>query len=198
MAAEAASQIHEIGDGRLRYWSCVVANPPAVLARLLEEVRWAQPRVRVFGREHPIPRLSAWYGDPAARYAYSGLQLEPLPWTPLLGGLRRCVEAHCGERFNGVLLNRYRSGMDAIGWHSDNEPELGPAPPVAALSLGAERRFLLRHRQQRDRRLELVLAGGSLLLMEPPTQRFWQHALPRTRRPVGERLSLTFRRVEAA
>jgi len=176
--------------------------PLAVADRLLAalggEIAWTQHRVRVFGREHPCPRLSAWYGDPHAVYRYSGQTLAPEPWTPALAELRARVEAFCAERFDGVLLNLYRDGRDGMGWHSDDERELGPAPTIASVSLGEARRFQLRHRVRRDLPVAtLPLAHGSLLVMRGATQRHWRHGVPKTRRAVGARLNLSFRCVLA-
>jgi alkylated DNA repair dioxygenase AlkB len=159
---------------------------------------WTQHRVRVFGREHSTPRLCAWHGDPQARYAYSGQALEPLPWTPALADIRARLEVASGIPFNGVLCNLYRNGADSMGWHSDDEASLGPCPVIASLSLGATRRFVFRHRRRRELgTVDLQLAHGDLLLMAGDTQRHWQHAVPKTRRPVGPRINLTFRRVVA-
>ena len=171
----------------------------ALLAQLTAEVAWDQRSIRLYGREMPQPRLTAWYGDPAARYTYSGLAWEPRPWTPALLALRQRVETATGARFNSVLLNQYRDGRDSMGWHADDEPELGPAPAIASLSLGAARRFRLRPRAGLAHPpLSLDLPGGSLLLMRGPTQQHWQHALPKTARLVGPRLNLTFRWVRPA
>jgi alkylated DNA repair dioxygenase AlkB len=149
----------------------------------------------MFGKEVPQPRLTAWYGDPAAQYTYSGLTWEPRPWTPTLLDLRRRLEAATDARFNSVLLNYYRDGRDSMGWHADNEPELGAAPAIASLSLGASRRFRLRPYRGglTHPSFSLDLPTGSLLLMRGPTQQHWQHELPKTARPVGPRLNLTFR-----
>ncbi|HBK45083.1 MAG TPA: alpha-ketoglutarate-dependent dioxygenase AlkB, partial [Xanthomonadaceae bacterium] len=103
--------------------------------------------------------------------------------------------AATGADFNSVLANRYRDGRDAMGWHSDDEPELGPQPLIASLSLGAARRFAFRHRSDPALRLALTLGHGDLLLMAGATQSHYRHALPRTARPVGERVNLTFRRI---
>ena len=118
------------------------AEADALLAQLTAGVAWEQRAIRLFGQEVPQPRLTAWYGDPAARYTYSGLTWEPQPWTPALLSLRQRLEAAAQAPFNSVLLNRYRDGRDSMGWHSDDEPELGPAPTIASLSLGATRRQL--------------------------------------------------------
>lgn len=172
------------------------AEAAALLAELTAAVAWQQQPIRLFGREVMQPRLTAWYGDPAATYAYSGLRLEPLPWLPALQQLRTRVEAAAGARFNSVLLNLYRSGQDSMGYHADNEPELGPAPVIASLTLGATRTFRFRPRPGVPAQpLSLPLTAGSLLLMRGPTQHNWLHALPKTARPVGARINLTFRLV---
>ena len=189
----------EIADGELWFWDSILDDPDhRIFALLQSTVEWQQHQVYVFGQTWPAPRLSAWYGDPIARYQYSGLKLEPRPWMSALTQLRDLVESRTGCHFNSVLLNRYRDGRDGMGWHSDDEPELGGRPQIAALSLGVSRRFLMRRRDRRDERLELSLGNTSLLLMNAPTQQFWQHSLPKTRRPTGERISLTFRLVEAS
>ena len=170
------------------------AEADAMLRQLMAAVAWEQRTIRLFGQEFPQPRLTAWHGDPGARYAYSGLTWEPKPWTPALSALRQRVEAATASRFNSVLLNLYRDGRDSMGWHADDEPELGPQPTIASLSLGATRRFRLRPRAGVVHPpFSLDLASGSLLLMRGPTQQHWQHALPKTTRPLGPRLNLTFR-----
>ena len=174
----------------------------ALLVQLTTEVAWEQRNIRIFGRELPQPRLTAWYGDPGARYTYSGLAWEPCSWTPTLLALRQRVEKDTGAPFNSVLLNYYRNGHDSMEWHSDDEPELGDSPVIASVSLGATRRFRLRPRRTQPLAgtahppFGLDLPSGSLLLMRGTTQQEWQHALPKTARPVGPRLNLTFRWVQ--
>ena len=163
--------------------------------RLLQELPWEVHRVRMFGREIDSPRRSCWIGDPGAAYRYSGIRHEPHPWPPLLLPLRERLVLETGVHFNSVLANLYRDGRDSMGWHSDDEPELGEHPVIASLSLGATRRFVLRHRLERSRRHTLELPDGSLLVMRGRTQVQWQHALPRTAKPVGPRVNLTFRRI---
>lgn len=165
-------------------------------ADLVANVSWERQTLRIFGRAVPVPRLSAWYGDPGATYAYSGIRLEPLPWLPALSEIRRRLEGAVGCGFNSVLLNLYRDGRDGMGWHSDDEPELGREPTIASLSLGATRRFLLRHRERRELpTLELRPTNGSLILMSGATQRYWKHQVPKTTRPTEPRLNLTFRAI---
>ncbi|MDX1588461.1 MAG: alpha-ketoglutarate-dependent dioxygenase AlkB [Oleiphilaceae bacterium] len=169
-------------------------------ARLLEQhlmqaLPWRQERIRLFGRERLIPRQQCWVGDPEAQYRYSGLTLVPEPWTGPLAALRDQVSRAAGESFNSVLCNLYRHGQDSMGWHSDDEPELGPDPVIASVSLGQERPFHFRHQRDQYPRLKLVLPHNSLLVMPAGLQREWQHQLPKSRRVLGPRINLTFRRV---
>lgn len=159
--------------------------------RLRTALPWRQEEIRLYGKVHPVPRLSCWLGDEGRTYRYSGIDHHPVPWGPVAPLLRR-IEQATGARFNSALANCYRSGADTVGWHADNEPELGRQPRIASISLGATRRFVLRHRETREKRV-LDLPPGSLLWMAGDTQRCWEHTLPRTRRPVGERVNLTFR-----
>lgn len=170
----------------------------ALFAGLLADVRWEVHRIRLFGREVDSPRLSCWIGDPDAAYAYSGLRLQPRPWPPALQRVRDRLQCELGTEFNSVLANLYRDGRDRMGWHSDDERELGPQPLIASLSLGTCRRFVLRHRREVSSRLAIDLPHGSLLVMRGDTQRHYRHALPATAKPVGPRINLTFRRIVVA
>ncbi|MEN5207862.1 alpha-ketoglutarate-dependent dioxygenase AlkB [Stenotrophomonas terrae] len=173
------------------------AQADALLLALHTQVAWEIHRIRMFGRWLDSPRLSCWMGDADAHYRYSGADFIPHPWVPAVNELRERLQQACDARFNSVLLNRYRDGRDSMGWHSDDEPELGPTPLIASLSLGAERRFLLRRRDDPARKLEYRLGHGDLLLMRGDCQRDYQHALPKTARVAGERINLTFRQVAA-
>jgi alkylated DNA repair dioxygenase AlkB len=163
-----------------------------LFAALRQETLWRQHSITLYGRTIASPRLSAWHGDPDASYSYSGLRLEPELWTPALRSTRERVEALAGTRFNSVLLNLYRDGGDSMGWHSDDEPELGRDPVIASVSFGAARRFLMQHKKQRLRR-EWWLEDGDVLVLGGATQRHWRHHVPKTRQPVGPRINLTFR-----
>jgi alkylated DNA repair dioxygenase AlkB len=169
-----------------------------LFATLRAQIAWEVHRIRLFGREVDSPRLSCWIGDPDASYRYSGVRFAPRLWPDALLPVRHRLEQTLGQDFNSVLANLYRDGRDAMGWHSDAEPELGTRPVIASISLGATRRFAFRHRQHPERRLSLELPHGSLLVMAGDTQRFYRHSLPRTARPVGERINLTFRRIRPA
>ena len=181
----------------VRLWSRAFAldEADALLAALLTGIDWQQEDIVLFGERRRVPRLVAWHGDPGTTYTYSGTGHEPLPWTPTLQDIRGRVESLTSHSFNSVLLNRYRDGRDGMGWHADDEPELGHEPAIASVSLGATRRFKMRPRRRRDAVATIELAHGDLLLMAGATQHAYVHALPKTTRPVGERINLTFRRV---
>jgi len=170
------------------------AECATLLAQLLSVTPWRSEPITLYGRTIMQPRLLAWYGDSDAVYTYSGIRHQPLPWTLLLDDLCRRVEQACGTSFNSVLLNYYRNERDSMGLHADDEPELGPNPVIASLSLGAERRLVFRHRSRRElANLNLPLPGGSLLIMGGATQRHWQHGIRKQVRPCGPRVNLTFR-----
>lgn len=172
------------------------AEADALLAAILQQVRWEQHHVLIAGKRIPSPRLSAWYGEPGVAYRYSGTTYRATGWAPALEALRERLAAHTGTHFDSVLVNRYRSGADSMGWHSDDERELGSRPVIASVSLGATRRFALKHRTRKDvEPVRLELVHGSLLVMSGETQAHWRHAVPKTMRPVDERVNLTFRRI---
>lgn len=184
-------------DGSTCYLPGVIASRDAdrLFETLRAEVTWRQEEIFLFGRRRPVPRLVAWHGDSGAEYRYSGVLHVPEPWSPTLQHVRLAVEELAGQRFNSVLLNLYRDGRDGMGWHSDDETELGPNPVIASVSLGATRHFRMRHKRHKGEALGIDLEHGSVLLMQGATQHHWVHALPKTRRPSGERINLTFRLV---
>ncbi|MGF1777751.1 alpha-ketoglutarate-dependent dioxygenase AlkB family protein [Vibrio nomapromontoriensis] len=164
----------------------------SIFDELQQVLKWREDKIMMFGKWVSIPRLQAWYGD--ASYQYSNLTLEPLPWTPQLEELRKRCEQAANTSFNSVLANLYRTGQDSNGWHSDNEPELGPSPVIASLSFGGTRRFALKHRQTKQK-ITLDLPSGSLLIMAGDIQRHWLHTVPKTTRHVEPRINLTYRYV---
>lgn len=174
-------------------WSAAQAD--ALFTALHTEIPWQTLRLRIFGREIAARRLACWIGDADAVYTYSRTRFEPQPWTPTTTRLRRELHARLGIDFNSVLANLYRDGRDSMGWHSDDEPELGNEPVIASLSFGAVRSFRLRTRSVPRRSLTLELASGSLLLIAGRTQALYEHALPRRMRVSEPRINLTFRRI---
>lgn len=172
------------------------ADTAALREALIRETPWRQETISLYGKTHQQPRLVAWYGDPGARYRYSGKTYLPQPWTARLQGLRGRLEALLGVEFNSVLLNYYRDHRDSMGLHADDEPELGSRPVIASLSLGEERVLYFRHKHQRGvRGLDLALPDGSVLVMRGDTQANWKHGMRKLSRPCGPRVNLTFRRV---
>ncbi|MDC1528500.1 alpha-ketoglutarate-dependent dioxygenase AlkB [Gammaproteobacteria bacterium] len=162
---------------------------------LLLQTPWRQEQLNFGGKSVPIPRLQAWYGDKNSRYAYSGLALTPLPWTPLLEELKRHIEQCSNSEFNSVLLNYYRTGQDSVAWHSDDEAELGQDPVIASLSLGVTRRFELKHRFRKGIKSFCDLSHGSLVVMGKGVQQNWQHQIPKQPGIDNGRINLTFRKI---
>lgn len=181
-------------DGVLQLVPDAVPDPSRLLERLLAEIDWRQDEAWIMGRRVALPRLTAWYGD--AGYRYSGIDNPPQPWLPLLEELKAVAAAVASSSFNSVLLNFYRDGRDSMGWHSDDERSLGAEPVIASLSFGATRRFRLKHRQHPELAIALDLPPGSCLIMAGALQHHWRHTLPRTAKPVGPRVNLTFRLIK--
>lgn len=163
-----------------------------ILERLIAETPWRAETITLWGRQMAQPRLSAWHGEKV--YRYSGLILQPLPFTPLQLEIKAAVEEVSGERFNSVLLNYYRDGRDSMGMHSDDEPELGPEPVIASVSFGATRTFILKHKRTKQQ-LKIDLTSGSLLIMAKNTQSNYLHGINKTTSAVGPRVNLTFRKI---
>lgn len=191
------AQRDELGDGcRIELYPSFAQHEHAVwMSALRRELPWVQEIYFRAGRTVPAPRLTSFHGDPGCGYVYSGIAYAPQPWTELLLTVRARLRAATGHDWNSVLVNHYRDGRDSVGFHADDEPELGPERDnilIASLSLGASRRFVLKHRRSAARHC-YELGEGALLIMSGRTQLDWVHALPKTRRPVGERINLTFR-----
>ncbi|MDP6352833.1 MAG: alpha-ketoglutarate-dependent dioxygenase AlkB [Alphaproteobacteria bacterium] len=191
MTAAATNLLPGDGQAWLHEDAVPAAAAPVLLAGLMSACRLRQEHATIMGRRIPIPRLTAWHG--AASYAYSGIHMEPDPWNPQLLEAKAIAEAVAGRRFDSVLLNLYRDGRDSVSWHADDEAALGQNPVIASLSLGATRRFQFKHRRDRSSRINIDLAGGTCLVMAGAIQHHWLHQVPKTRRPVGARLNLTFR-----
>lgn len=161
--------------------------------RLLEETAWKQEPIKIFGKEVMQPRLTAWYGDSDKTYTYSGITMQPYPWTSTLAAIKQRIETVAPVIFTSALLNLYRDGQDSMGWHRDNERMLGEKPAIGSVSFGATRMFQLRHYDRKEPLRSVPLAHGSFLLMEGTTQQYWEHRIPKTAKPVGSRINLTFR-----
>jgi alkylated DNA repair dioxygenase AlkB len=165
----------------------------ALFDQLLKEIPWQQDDIKVFGKTHPQPRLTALFGNEGKPYSYSNIKMQPHPWSLLLQKIKYYVESVTDTNFTTVLLNQYRDGKDSNGWHADNEKELGTNPVIASVSFGAARVFQLKHNSISGLKQTILLEHGSLLLMKGTTQHFWKHQIPKTSKPVGPRINLTFR-----
>jgi alkylated DNA repair dioxygenase AlkB len=162
---------------------------------LYEDIDWQQEQLFLYGRQVNVPRLIAWHGDDEVNYRYSGVDHMALPWSQPLSEIREMLSDQLAATFNGVLLNLYRDGQDSMGWHSDDEPELGIEPVIASVSLGQERNFQFRRRDNHAEKVSLILPHGSLLVIQGGSQQIWQHQMPKSSRAMKPRINLTFRNI---
>lgn len=169
------------------------AESDRIFKKLLDTIEWKQDKILMYGKELPLPRLSAWYGDNNKPYTYSGITLNPLPWTDELLIIKEKIEAEAKVKFSSVLINRYRDGQDYVGWHTDAEKELGKNPIIGSVNFGATRKFQLRRIDDHKEKFEVELKHGTFLVMGGATQHYWQHQVPKTAMKIGERINLTFR-----
>lgn len=168
----------------------------ALFEHLLNSIDWREEHITLFGKRHLQPRQFAWHGNAEASYQYSGLRLSPEPWTPALAAVRERLTEHTACAFNSVLLNHYRHERDSMGMHADDEPELGPQPVIASLSLGEPRTLIFKHRHRKELKpVKIVLESGSLLLMRGATQSNWKHGINKQSAACGPRINLTFRQI---
>jgi len=189
---------HDLGDACIREYPQLFSPDRAdeLLKLLLAQIPWQQDSIRIAGKRIPVPRLQCWMGDRGSSYGYSGIRLEPVSWQPPITEIRQKIEALGHADFNSVLLNYYRDGQDSVAWHADDEPELGANPVIASLSLGAERKFQLRHKRDKGRdRYHMLLRNGSVLIMGKTLQNNWLHQLPKETTLRSPRINLTFRQV---
>jgi len=155
-------------------------------------IEWKQESMNMYGKQVLFPRLTSWYGDNDKPYSFSGITLNPHPWSKELLKIKELIEPICEVEFNSVLLNLYRDGNDSISWHTDAEKELGKNPLIASVNFGAERKFQIKHNETLEMH-EIILKNGSLLIMKGELQHFWKHQVPKQKGIVKERINLTFR-----
>jgi alkylated DNA repair dioxygenase AlkB len=165
----------------------------AIFSDLKNTIPWQQDEIRVFGKVHQQPRLTALYGNKDKTYSYSNITMSPNPWIPILEKIKLEIEKVCTTKFTTVLLNYYRDGKDSNGWHADDEKELGINPIIASMSFGATRSFQLKHNSNIGIKKNILLEHGSLLIMKGTTQQYWKHQIPKTAKLIGPRINLTFR-----
>ena len=192
-----AQPIEKIWDnGWVKYYPQFLKNEAATdfQAYLKEKIPWREEQIKLFGKMVMQPRLTALMGDEGMEYGYSGITMQPMPWSKEMLAVKEKIEAICEGNFNVCLLNFYRHGQDSMGWHADDERELGHNPLIASLSLGDIRKFMLRKKADKKEKMTFLLEHGSLLLMGGDLQHQWQHQVPKTKHAQA-RINLTFRRV---
>ncbi|NKI33454.1 alpha-ketoglutarate-dependent dioxygenase AlkB family protein [Croceivirga thetidis] len=185
----------QLPDAEIKYFPNFLDTKTAdeYFRKLKSQISWQQDNIKVFGKIYQQPRLTALYGNNGRPYSYSNITMQPKEFPKELNELLHLVEQKSGLNFTTCLLNLYRDGKDSNGWHADNEKELGENPPIASISLGQPRFFHLKHNTNKELRHKILLEHGSLLLMTGKTQHFWKHQIPKTAKPVDERINLTFR-----
>jgi alkylated DNA repair dioxygenase AlkB len=166
----------------------------AFLTKLISKLPWESMVIKMFGRDTTIPRLQCWIGDEGCDYKYSGKKLNRQNWTKDLTMIRNKIYKELKMDFNSVLINYYRDGKDSMGWHSDDEKELGPSPTIASISFGSERDLVFRNKINKET-LSIPQAHGCLILIDGKTQKNWQHSIKKTRKVIGPRINLTFRNI---
>ena len=164
-------------------------------SRLRKNTIWQEDNITIFGKTYKQPRLTALYGTSKRPYSYSNITMFPNPFTKDLMDIKRKVETFTNYQFNSVLLNLYRSGNDSNGWHADNEKELGTNPVITSVTFGEERPFHFKHRTLANEKYKIILQHGSLLIMSGAMQHHWVHQIAKTKRQIGERINLTFRKL---
>ena len=165
-----------------------------LLKKIISDLPWESMAIKMFGKDITIPRLQCWVGDKGCDYKYSGKKLNRQDWTTDLIMIREKIYKELNIDFNSVLVNYYRDGKDSMGWHSDNERELGPNPTIASISLGSERDLVFRNKINKEV-LPIPQTHGCLILIDGKTQKNWQHAIKKTRKVIGPRINMTFRNI---
>ena len=166
------------------------------MKHLINDIKWKREKIRMWGREIVTKKRIAWYADEGKFYTYSGSTFHPDQWNELLLEIKKYVEQYIKFQFNSVLLNEYPNGKVGMGWHSDDERELGIDPIIASLSFGANRDFIFKHKTDKSfENIKIHLKSGSLLLMLGSTQHHWKHSLPKRLKVREPRINLTFRKI---
>jgi alkylated DNA repair dioxygenase AlkB len=181
-------------DGTVFYFNKIMEQQQAANFEklLLENIEWKNDEAIIFGKHIITKRKVAWYADDGMSYTYSNTTKYALPWTTTLLELKKMVEDKTGYLFNACLLNLYHDGNEGMGWHSDDEKELVKHSCIASLSIGADRKFMFKHRKNKET-ISLILQNGSLLSMQDETQHCWLHQLPKSTKIKTPRINLTFR-----
>lgn len=163
--------------------------------QLATKLEWKHEPIRMFGKTVMQPRLTALYGDEGRPYGYSGISMNPNSWTLELKAMKDRLQEFIGVEFTHVLCNYYRDGQDSMGWHRDNEAVLGKNPSIASVTFGVTRIFQIRHYETKTHKIDIPLTHGSLLMMSGESQHHWEHQIPKTKKVLGPRINLTFRKL---
>ncbi|MGO3105106.1 MAG: alpha-ketoglutarate-dependent dioxygenase AlkB family protein [Psychrobacter celer] len=187
-------------DGRVNDFGCIIDDDCQLYDALLTELPWQPDRVTLFGKTHITTRQVVWMGEKELSYQYSGHTRHSLPWSDIVFHVKLYIEQQLSSigidaNFNSCLLNYYPTGHDGMGYHADDEKELGAQPVIASLSLGATRKFVFKHKKTQDK-VALYLESGQLIVMHGETQRFWKHSITKTKTVANGRISLTFRHIQ--
>jgi len=182
-------------DGEVLFYPTLfsIKESDNYLQTLRQEIIWKQEPIKILGKEIMQPRLTAWYGEADKPYTYSGITMQPYAWTNSLLSIKEKIEYIAGTRFTSALLNLYRTGSDSMGWHRDNEKELGTNPIIGSVSFGATRNFQFRKYADKSNKINVELSHGSFLLMRGSTNHHWEHRVPKISEPINERINITFR-----
>tara|TARA_Y100001970_G_scaffold93331_1_gene117664 strand:- start:955 stop:1560 length:606 start_codon:yes stop_codon:yes gene_type:complete len=170
------------------------ADSNKLLKKFISKLPWESMIIKMFGKDTKIPRLQCWIGDEGCEYRYSGKQLNRQIWSPDLMMIRKKIYEKLKIDFNSVLANYYRDGKDSMGWHSDDEKELGPDPTIASISFGSERDLVFRNKITKET-IAIPQTNGCLILIDGKTQKNWQHSIKKTQKVIGPRINLTFRNI---
>ena len=183
-------------DGIVNYYGKIFTLEEAdhYTDKLLTHIDWRNDQSFIYGKLIVTKRKVGWYGDKAFDYTYSKTTKKALPWTDELQEIKNISEEKTGEQYNSCLLNLYHHGDEGMGWHSDAEKELKKDGAIASLSFGAERKFIFRHKKDKET-ISVFLENGSLLLMHGITQTYWLHRMPPTKKVTTPRINLTFRTI---
>ncbi|MCM8525193.1 MAG: alpha-ketoglutarate-dependent dioxygenase AlkB [Lentisphaeraceae bacterium] len=194
---DSGPEITELVNGRLILYRTFLYDLGCekLFNALRTKTKWEGGSIFIGGKYVEIPRLNAWYVDDSQTFTYSGIKLQPNSWFEELNEVRRLINSKLSIRFNSCLLNLYRNGSDSVAWHCDDEDELGRNPTIASLSLGAERKFILRSLHDHSERYTITLPNGSLLIMEGEVQHRYEHQVPKEKNISSPRINMTFRNI---
>ena len=198
---EKAFEVISLSDGEILFMRNFLTPTEAkhYFNLLQNNISWKQEEVRFYGKTYPVPRKTAWYGYEGFNYSYSGITCFPEVWTKELLEIKSQIEQFIPEEdFTSVLLNLYSNGNDKMGWHADNEKELGINPTIASVSLGETRRFDIKNKNNSELQYKFELTSGSLLIMRGALQHHWIHQIPAQKKVKNARINLTFRTIKKA